>query len=213
MPRTARTLLFLFTVKAIHQIPRGLLPHAKKNQKLIPEAPVSFTPFICYMDTKEKAEQKETTIPNPHDVFAKEMLSYKQNAVDFFGGILPGPLQKNLDLQTIGPDKTAYSDEKLKRIFLRRGLFLLFPLRGSHLQTGTVVRTQKRPFRLPLRPAPPLHLPHLGPAREAKTAHPHRAPHYFLSWRVGLGAPPPIFVPHGGHGIIIGLFPGLNICW
>ena len=69
------------------------------------------------MDTKEKAEQKETSIPNPHDVFAKEMLSYKQNAVDFFGGILPGPLQKNLDLQSIGPDKTAYSDEKLREYF------------------------------------------------------------------------------------------------
>ena len=69
------------------------------------------------METKEKAEQKGTPIPNPHDVFAKEMLSYKQNAVDFFGGILPGPLQKNLDLQSIGADKTAYSDEKLREYF------------------------------------------------------------------------------------------------
>ena len=53
-------------------------------------------PFIYYMDT----EKKETTIPNPHDVFAKEVLSYKQNGVDFFGGILPEKLQANLDLRT-----------------------------------------------------------------------------------------------------------------
>ena len=65
------------------------------------------------MDT----EKKETTIPNPHDVFAKEVLSYKQNGVDFFGGILPKKLQANLDLRTIRLDKTSYSDEKLKECF------------------------------------------------------------------------------------------------
>ena len=69
------------------------------------------------MDTKEKAEQKGTRNPNPHDVFAKEMLSYQQNAVDFFTGILPTKLQANLQLQTIEADKTSYSDEKLKEYF------------------------------------------------------------------------------------------------
>ena len=69
------------------------------------------------MDTGKKAEQKGTTIPNPHDIFAKEMLSDKKNAVTFFGGILPERLQATLDLRSIEADKTSYSDEKLKEYF------------------------------------------------------------------------------------------------
>jgi predicted transposase/invertase (TIGR01784 family) len=69
------------------------------------------------MDTKEKADKKETTIPNPHDAFTKEVLSYKQNGVDFFGGILPQKYQKNLNMRTIRFDPTSYTDEKLKRCF------------------------------------------------------------------------------------------------
>ena len=60
------------------------------------------------MDTKEK-EQKGKTIPNPHDVFAKEMLSYKQNAVDFFGGILSEHLKANLRLRTAKLDTASSS--------------------------------------------------------------------------------------------------------
>jgi predicted transposase YdaD len=69
------------------------------------------------MDTKEKAEQKGTTIPNPHDVFAKEMLSYKKNAVDFFSGILPQKYQENLNLWSIRLDPTIYTDQELDQYF------------------------------------------------------------------------------------------------
>ncbi|RKX78576.1 MAG: transposase, partial [Spirochaetes bacterium] len=54
---------------------------------------------------------------NPHDTFAREFLSYKQNAVDFFKGILPEKIARNLDLQTLAEDKNNYTDEKLHQYF------------------------------------------------------------------------------------------------
>src|SRR6056297_82572 len=55
--------------------------------------------------------------PAPHDVFAKEVLSHKQNAVDFFRGILPDPLRATLRLRSIKLDTTSYTDRELEKYF------------------------------------------------------------------------------------------------
>jgi predicted transposase/invertase (TIGR01784 family) len=63
------------------------------------------------MDPEKNAQKP------PHDVFAKEVLSHKQNAVDFFSGILPEQLLASLRLRTIQLDTTSYTDQDLDQYF------------------------------------------------------------------------------------------------
>jgi predicted transposase/invertase (TIGR01784 family) len=54
---------------------------------------------------------------NIHDSFAREILSYKENAVCFFRGILPEDVVKRLDFKSLTEDKTSYTDEELAAYF------------------------------------------------------------------------------------------------
>ena len=53
----------------------------------------------------------------PHDVFAKEVLSVRANAIDFFRGVLPEELAEQADLSSLTEDKTSYTDETLSEYF------------------------------------------------------------------------------------------------
>jgi predicted transposase/invertase (TIGR01784 family) len=65
------------------------------------------------MDSKKKKKAPKTA----HDIFAKKILSYKKNAVTFFSGILPEPLQADLKLRTVKLDTSSYTDKKLDQYF------------------------------------------------------------------------------------------------
>ena len=54
---------------------------------------------------------------NPHDRFAKEVLSVHANAKDFLKGILPKEIAEQLDLTTLKRDTENYSDETLTEYF------------------------------------------------------------------------------------------------
>jgi predicted transposase/invertase (TIGR01784 family) len=57
------------------------------------------------------------SVPNPHDVFFKEVFSDKDNAVDFIKGVFPEELKEKLDLSTLALDNNSYVDEELKETF------------------------------------------------------------------------------------------------
>ena len=59
---------------------------------------------------------------NIHDSFARETLSYKDNAACFFRGILPEDLVKRLDFKSLREDKTSYTDEESVRVLFRCGI-------------------------------------------------------------------------------------------
>ena len=54
---------------------------------------------------------------NPHDVFAKSVMSKIENAKDFFYGVLPEDLRKLIDLETLKLEKESYVDEELSEYF------------------------------------------------------------------------------------------------
>ena len=54
---------------------------------------------------------------NPHDSFAKEVLSRRENAECFFRGILPPEVEENLNLGSLTEEKTSYTDEELSAYF------------------------------------------------------------------------------------------------
>ena len=56
-------------------------------------------------------------IPNPHDRFFKEILSIKENALDFVYGVLPDTLREKLDLSTLSIEPNSYIDNKLAESF------------------------------------------------------------------------------------------------
>jgi len=53
----------------------------------------------------------------PHDRFFHEVLSNKENAVDFLQGVLPNDLLRHLDVQCLIQDETKYTDEQLDEYF------------------------------------------------------------------------------------------------
>jgi predicted transposase/invertase (TIGR01784 family) len=57
------------------------------------------------------------SVPNPHDVFFKEVFSDKDNAVDFIKGVFPRELKEKLALSTLELDNNSYVDEELKESF------------------------------------------------------------------------------------------------
>ena len=58
-----------------------------------------------------------TDISNPHDKFFKEIITDKENALDFLKAVLPAKLCKNLDFSTLGIDNNSYVDEDLSENF------------------------------------------------------------------------------------------------
>ncbi len=54
---------------------------------------------------------------NIHDAFARETLSYKDNAACFFRGILPKDMGKRLDFGNLQEEKTSYTDKDLSAYF------------------------------------------------------------------------------------------------
>jgi predicted transposase/invertase (TIGR01784 family) len=54
---------------------------------------------------------------NIHDAFARETLSYRENAVSFFRGILPEEVVNRLDFETLTEENTSYTDEDLSAYF------------------------------------------------------------------------------------------------
>jgi len=54
---------------------------------------------------------------NIHDIFARETLSYKDNAACFFRGILPEDVGKRLDFESLREEKTSYTDKDLTAYF------------------------------------------------------------------------------------------------
>src|SRR6056297_2141489 len=56
-------------------------------------------------------------INNPHDRFAKEVLSVHANAKDFLKVLLPKEIAAQLDFSTLIRDKEKYSDEALREYF------------------------------------------------------------------------------------------------
>ena len=54
---------------------------------------------------------------NIHDMFARETLSYKDNAACFFRGILPEDVGKSLDFESLREEKTSYTDKDLSAYF------------------------------------------------------------------------------------------------
>jgi predicted transposase YdaD len=54
---------------------------------------------------------------NIHDAFARETLSYKDNAACFFRGILPEDVGKRLDFESLREEKTSYTDRDLSAYF------------------------------------------------------------------------------------------------
>ena len=54
---------------------------------------------------------------NIHDAFARETLSYKDNAACFFRGILPEDVGKRLDFESLQEEKTSYTDKDLSAYF------------------------------------------------------------------------------------------------
>ena len=54
---------------------------------------------------------------NIHDSFARETLSYKDNAACFFRGILPEDVREKLDFESLTEEKTSYTDEELSAYF------------------------------------------------------------------------------------------------
>jgi len=54
---------------------------------------------------------------NIHDSFARETLSYKDNAACFFRGILPEDVGNKLDFESLREEKTSYTDKELAGYF------------------------------------------------------------------------------------------------
>ena len=50
---------------------------------------------------------------NIHDAFARETLSYNDNAACFFRGILPEDVGKKVNFESLQEEKNSYTDEKL----------------------------------------------------------------------------------------------------
>ena len=50
---------------------------------------------------------------NPHDRFAKIVMSKIENAKDFFQGVLPEGTKRLIDLETLQQDPESYVDEEL----------------------------------------------------------------------------------------------------
>ena len=58
-----------------------------------------------------------TEIANPHDKFFKEIITDKENALDFIQAVLPENLCKNFDFSTLAIDNNSYVDEELRENF------------------------------------------------------------------------------------------------
>jgi predicted transposase YdaD len=54
---------------------------------------------------------------NPHDRFAKTVMSNLDNAKDFFFGVLPPDLKRCLDLDALELDTDSYVDDDLAEFF------------------------------------------------------------------------------------------------
>lgn len=54
---------------------------------------------------------------NPHDAFAKTVMSKIENAKDFFHGLLPEGLRALIDLKTLRLEKESYIDSELSEFF------------------------------------------------------------------------------------------------
>ncbi len=54
---------------------------------------------------------------NPHDRFAKSVMSKIENAKDFFGGVLPEGPRELIDIETLRLEKESYVDEELSEFF------------------------------------------------------------------------------------------------
>ena len=52
-----------------------------------------------------------------HDAIVKDVLSRKEDAVDFFRELLPGEITKNLDLENLEVENGVFVDEKLREYF------------------------------------------------------------------------------------------------
>lgn len=56
-------------------------------------------------------------INNPHDAFAKAVMSNIENARDFFNGVLPAELKQAVDLSALQEEKDSYIDETLSEYY------------------------------------------------------------------------------------------------
>ena len=86
-----------------------------------PELQLRVKFFIFFAETKISVRVlfviHSMDINNPHDVFAKSVMSKIENARDFFNGVLPEGLRELIDLETLRLEKESYVDEELSEFY------------------------------------------------------------------------------------------------